>query len=40
VATPYVKEYVRKDGSRVPIKLFNGRDLEVPEPGVALIIKI
>jgi PAS domain S-box-containing protein len=40
IATPYVKEYFRKDGSRVAIRLFNGCDPEVPGQGVAMIIEI
>src|SRR4030095_12491567 len=34
IAAPYVKEYVRKDGKRIAIKLFNGCDMEVPKQGV------
>ena len=40
VATPYVKEYVRKDGCRIAVKLFNARDLSGSGEGVALIVKI
>ncbi len=40
IADPYVKEYVRKDGTRIAIKLFNGRDMRVPSQGVAIIIGI
>jgi PAS domain S-box-containing protein len=37
---PYVKEYVRKDGSRVAIQLFNGRDPDNASHGVAIILEI
>jgi PAS domain S-box-containing protein len=40
IADPYVKEYVRRDGTRVAVKLFNGRDMRVPREGVAIIIGI
>jgi hypothetical protein len=31
---------VRKDGKRIAIKLFNGRDVKIPEQGVAMIVEI
>jgi PAS domain S-box-containing protein len=40
IIPPYIKEYVRKDGSRVAIQLFNGRDPDDPTLGVALILEI
>jgi PAS domain S-box-containing protein len=40
IIQPYVKEYVRKDGSRVAIQLFNGRDPNDPSQGVAIILEI
>lgn len=40
LAIPYVKEYVRKDGSRIAIQLFNGRHPDDFTRGVAIIIEI
>ena len=40
VAEPYVKEYVRKDGSQVAIRLFNGRDMHVPGQGIVIILPV
>jgi len=40
LATPYVKEYVRKDGSRVAVQLFNGRNPEDHGQGVAMILEL
>ena len=40
IADPYIKEYVRKDGSRIAIKLFNGRDESDPRHGIAVIMPI
>jgi PAS domain S-box-containing protein len=40
IIQPYVKEYIRKDGSRVAIQLFNGRAPDDASHGVAIILEI
>ena len=40
VADSYIKEYVRRDGSRVAIELFNGCDPENPGQIIGLIVEI
>jgi PAS domain S-box-containing protein len=37
---PYVKEFIRKDGARVAIQLFNGRAPDDASLGVAIILEI
>lgn len=38
--TPYVKEYIRKDGKRIAIKLWNARDMEKGGYNVAIILPL
>lgn len=38
--TPYVKEYVRKDGSHIAVKLWNARDMEQGGHNIAIILPL
>jgi PAS domain S-box-containing protein len=40
IAAPYVKEFYRKDGSRVAVRVFEGWDLLEPEIGITIAIEL